>query len=120
MTRLIRLPLLGLQAVAALLVVASGPVAEAHDGHEHEDPKAAHLAKNQRTWTDASGSFHVHGSFVSTREGQVQIRKEDGSLLDLTTRCAKPHRSRLDLRTSCRDSPVEQQGRSAACAAASR
>ena len=83
MTRLIRLPLLGLPAVAALLVVACGSIASAHDGHEHENPKAAHLAKNQRTWTDESGSFHVHGSFVSTREGQVQIRKEDGSLLDL-------------------------------------
>ena len=34
-----------------------------------------------RTWSDKSGVFHVHGSFVAARDGRVQIRKEDDALV---------------------------------------
>lgn len=57
--------------------------AAAHDGHEHEPPDAPHLARNFRTWTHASGRFQVHGSFVAMHGDLVQVRREDGDLLDI-------------------------------------
>ena len=38
---------------------------------------------NDRDWTDASGAFHLHGSFVAVKDGQVQIRRADDSLVSV-------------------------------------
>ncbi len=62
---------------AALLMTPAGAIL-AHDGHEDVGTIA-----RLRTWTHASGEHHVHASFVSARDDRVQVRKEDGSLLDL-------------------------------------
>lgn len=55
----------------------------AHDGHEHEPPDAPHLTRTLRSWTHASGRFQVRGSFVAEHGDQVQIRREEGGLLDV-------------------------------------
>ncbi|SMP42304.1 hypothetical protein SAMN06265222_101756 [Neorhodopirellula lusitana] len=47
-----------------------------HHGHSHDHPQS-------RTWSIALDGSHLHGSFVSAKDGQVQIRKDDGRLIDL-------------------------------------
>ncbi|MDX2060925.1 MAG: YHYH protein [Gemmatimonadales bacterium] len=77
-------------ALTLALMGVGPPAVFAHDGHEHEAPNAPHLARNVRTWTDAIGSFHVHGTFVAARGEIVQIRKEDGVLIDLKLEALSP------------------------------
>src|SRR5258707_892415 len=81
MTRLIRLKSVGV--LAAAFAVSWGAIARAHDGHEGEAPHSPRLTLSQRTWTHASGRYQVHGSFVATHGDQVQVRGEDGGLIDL-------------------------------------
>lgn len=76
-------PSLTILAMAALLSIGGASTGRAHDGHDHELLGAHHIARNQRTWTDASGAFHLQGSFVSSKDGRVTIRKGDGTLRDL-------------------------------------
>lgn len=56
--------------IAMLLITAT---AWAHPGHDHG-------TSGLRTWTESRGTKH-EASFVSAREGKVQLRKRDGQLL---------------------------------------
>ncbi len=59
---------------AALSV--SGTCSLAHDGHEDgaEDP-------NARVWTFVDTGAHLHGSFVASQDGMVQVRRSDGKVV---------------------------------------
>jgi phosphatidylethanolamine-binding protein (PEBP) family uncharacterized protein len=72
--------------ITALLLV--GTVSRAHEGHAHGtgDPSA-------RVWTMAgtgsqihSARIHgaqIHGSYVASRDGKVQVRRADGTIVSL-------------------------------------
>ncbi len=75
---------------AGLLIFAIGfttSIVQAHPGHSHR--KRSSPAANQpsvtseRTWTASTGAFREQGSFVMARDGLVQIRRDDGSLVSL-------------------------------------
>lgn len=59
-------------AIALFLWV--GAVAQAHPGHSHG---------NERTWTVTVTNTKVLGTFVSEKEGTIQIRRADDSLVAL-------------------------------------
>ncbi|MGV3606601.1 MAG: YHYH protein [Planctomycetaceae bacterium] len=61
-------------SVIALLLIYAGQATAHPGGHGHEsnDPKAS------RTWTLAAEGSHLHGTFVSAKDGKVQIRRDDG------------------------------------------
>ena len=66
--------------VAALLCMSATANLYAHEGSHHHGSDDPHTL---RTWTiaeDDTGS-HLHGSFVSAKDGQLQIRKDDGKLI---------------------------------------
>lgn len=62
-------------------------IAQAHPGHSHRrtSPPAAHQQSvaSERNWSAASGIFREQGSFVMARNGMVQIRRGDDSLVSL-------------------------------------
>jgi phosphatidylethanolamine-binding protein (PEBP) family uncharacterized protein len=61
------------------LVTAAGSICDAHPGgHHHEG-----TASSSRTWTFAESGAHMHGSFVSAKDGKAQIRRDDGRLVTL-------------------------------------
>jgi phosphatidylethanolamine-binding protein (PEBP) family uncharacterized protein len=62
--------------IAALLVV--GTVSRAHEGHEHgpTDPSV-------RVWTFGDTGAHIHGAYVASRDGKVQVRRTDGTVISL-------------------------------------
>ena len=75
---------------AGLLVLAIGltsSIAQAHPGHSHR--KRSSIAANQqpvtsdRTWVASTGAFREQGSFVMARDGMIQIRRDDDSLVSL-------------------------------------
>ncbi len=75
---------------AGLLMLAIGltsSIAQAHPGHSHRrtSPPAANQQSvaSERTWTASTGAFREQGSFVMARDGLVQIRREDDSLVSL-------------------------------------
>ena len=70
-------------SLATLLTVlsASSP-AFAHPGHSHGKQEPA-SANGERTWTDISGTLPLRGSFVATKNGHVQIRRPDDSLVSV-------------------------------------
>ncbi|MDR3634738.1 MAG: YHYH protein [Isosphaeraceae bacterium] len=69
--------------LAALFVVCGLlGVARAHDGHEGDGSEPP-TTGSERTWTHASGRYHVEGTFVARRGGQVQVRRHGGDLLDI-------------------------------------
>lgn len=64
----------------AILLLCSTPLLAHPGGHGHadgNDPKAS------RTWTLAAEGSHLHGAFVSAKDGRVQIRRDDGVLTTL-------------------------------------
>ncbi|MCE9531506.1 MAG: YHYH protein [Planctomycetes bacterium] len=66
--------------LSAILLLWSTPLLAHPGGHGHtdvNDPKAS------RTWTLAAEGSHLHGTFVSAKEGKVQIRRDDGVLTTL-------------------------------------
>lgn len=73
--------------MALLALLWAGSSALAHPGHSHR--KAALPATlrpapaSERTWAAASGAFHERGTFVMARDGLVQIRRSDDSLVSL-------------------------------------
>ena len=71
---------MSLAALLALLC-ASSP-ALAHPGHARGRQESA-AANQDRTWTDVSGTLPLRGSFVAAKDGQVQIRRPDDSLVSL-------------------------------------
>lgn len=66
-------------AVVASLFVLNGITGLfAHEGGHHDDD--SHDSKASRTWTIAAEGMHMHGSFVLAKDGQVQIRSDNGLL----------------------------------------
>ncbi|MFO1042964.1 MAG: YHYH protein [Planctomycetaceae bacterium] len=83
MKSLLRLSLYSMLAMALL-----GPQpAMAHPGHSHRTTDAK---SQERTWIAASGAFRERGSFVIARDGQVQIRRADESLVTLPIELLQP------------------------------
>ena len=67
--------------IAALLI--AGMVSHAHEGHEH-GPADASI----RAWTFADTGAHIHGThihgaYVASRDGKVQVRRTDGTVISL-------------------------------------
>lgn len=62
--------------IAALLFL--GTVSRAHEGHEHgpADPSV-------RVWTFADTGAHIHGAYVASRDGKVQVRRTDRTVITL-------------------------------------
>ena len=62
-----------------ILSLASVSTALAHPGHDHGIAPAG-----SRTWTFADSGAHLHGTFVAAKNGQAQIRRDDGRLITLS------------------------------------
>ena len=60
--------------LAFMVAISSHASLFGHGGHSHA---------NERTWTFSNGRTHLHGCFVAFKDGQVQIRRSDDSLLSL-------------------------------------
>lgn len=62
--------------IMALFV--GGNYAPAHDGPEHGtgDPSV-------RVWTFADTGAHVHGAYVASQDGKLQVRRTDGTVVSL-------------------------------------
>ena len=72
--------------VALLLSILASSAVSAHPGHSHrkrEQPAQAAPTENDRAWSARTGAFRESGSFVMAREGLVQIRRPDESLVKL-------------------------------------
>ncbi|EGF25197.1 YHYH protein [Rhodopirellula baltica] len=67
-------------AVASLLCLVATTHVAAHEGGHHGH---SHSSTPSRTWNIAADGSHLHGSFVSVKDGKVQIRREDGTLTDV-------------------------------------
>lgn len=50
----------------------------AHEGHDHGNKK-----DGARTWTFAKDGDHVHGAYVASGNGRVQIRRQGGAVISL-------------------------------------
>lgn len=61
--------------------------AVAHPGHSHRrtSTQASRTGArvNDRNWTDTSGAVRLRGTFVATKDGHVQIRRTDDTLVSL-------------------------------------
>lgn len=77
---------LSLCSVFAAAVIGPLPV-QAHPGHSHRTTDAK---SQERTWIAASGAFRERGTFVMARDGQVQIRRADESLVTLPIELLQP------------------------------
>ena len=64
-------------------VLACCGEAGAHDSHEHDKPDEPYLARSLRSWTHASGHTRIRASFVAMHGDLVQVRRENGDLLDI-------------------------------------
>ncbi len=62
-----------------LIVVLITAWGETRRAHAHDTAGTG----NERLWTHASGRHQVEGSFVAVKDGQVQVRRHDGALLDI-------------------------------------
>lgn len=72
--------------VSLLILGMAMSTANAHPAHAPRKKASAAeqpAMTSDRTWTAASGSFQEQGSFVMAREGTVQIRRPDNSLVSL-------------------------------------
>ena len=71
----------------ALTIGLMSPLVHAHPGHAHRKSSPATAgtqpASSERTWVAATGAFRERGSFVMARDGLVQIRRDDDSLVSL-------------------------------------
>lgn len=75
-----------LSLVAIIFTLATWDVAIAHPGHSHGKTTYAAGAdgpSSDRNWVSSAGTFRERGSFVMAREGIVQIRRADDSLVTL-------------------------------------
>lgn len=70
-----------LASLASLLVLMVwGGSVLSHPGHAgHGTPNAR--SQDMRTWKGVDGLFELDGTFVLARDGKVQLRKADGSLV---------------------------------------
>ena len=73
-------------SIFPLLILAASSVI-AHPGHSHRKTETNEIepqaAPNDHTWSLGSDSIRELGSFVMAREGTVQIRRADDSLVTL-------------------------------------
>lgn len=62
----------------AVIVLTSPADGFAHEGESHgaENP-------NLRVWTFADSGAHIHASYVASRDGKVQVRRNDGRVVSL-------------------------------------
>ena len=65
-------------AMATMLVISN--VLFAHDGPQHGDSEEA---KGSRTWTLGDEGVHLHGTFVTASDENVQIRRDDNRLVTI-------------------------------------
>ncbi len=69
-----------LLALTSILFLFTSSVSFPHEGHEHSsnspDPAS-------RSWTFAETGAHLHGTYVSSLDGKVQIRQGNGSVVAL-------------------------------------
>ncbi|MHB8902586.1 MAG: outer membrane protein assembly factor BamB family protein [Thermoguttaceae bacterium] len=85
--------------VLACLILASLPALAAEPGSGAQPgaqaaPRPAADPGKVRTWTDASGQFTIEAAMVAYAEGQVQLRRADGSLVAVpVNRLSKSDRS---------------------------
>lgn len=70
-----------LSAVTGLLCLLATAQLSAHEGGHHD---GSHDHPQSRTWSIASNGLHLHGSFVSAKDGKVQIRRDNGPLTELS------------------------------------
>ena len=65
-------------AIAWITFLFVSVFAQAHEGHEHgpTDPSV-------RVWTYGDTGAHIHGAYVASRDGKVQVRRTDGSIVSL-------------------------------------
>ena len=76
-------PLLNLSRFAAVSIsLWAGAAVMAHPGHSHRQP-GDEAAVRERVWSAANGEFRERGTFVMARDGRVQIRRADESLVTL-------------------------------------
>ena len=75
---------------AGLLMLAIGfasSIAQGHPGHTHRATSSSatrpQSVSTERIWTASTGVFREQGSFVMARDGLVQIRRDDDSLVSL-------------------------------------
>jgi Raf kinase inhibitor-like YbhB/YbcL family protein len=59
-------------------ILSIGTVLRAHEGHDHgaADPSI-------RTWTFADTGAHIHGAYMASRDGKVQVRRADGTVVSI-------------------------------------
>jgi hypothetical protein len=62
--------------VAAFMLVTT--VSLAHEGHDHGAGDSV-----VRVWTYSHTGAHIHASFVTAKNGQVQVRRDDGQVVSL-------------------------------------
>jgi phosphatidylethanolamine-binding protein (PEBP) family uncharacterized protein len=60
------------------VAVLVGPSSLAHEGHDH-----AEADPSVRAWTFADTGAHIHGAYVASRDGKVQVRRTDGKIIAL-------------------------------------
>ena len=67
-----------LQWLTIAFLLIAGTVSRAHEGHEHgpEDPSV-------RVWTFSDTGAHIHGAYIVSRDGKVQVRRTDGTVISL-------------------------------------
>lgn len=67
-----------LQSLFITAMLSIGTVLHAHEGHEHgpTDPSV-------RAWTLVDTGAHIHGAYVASRDGKVQVRRTDGTIVSL-------------------------------------
>ena len=68
-------------AAQTLILIVISVTALGHPGHSARRHDA--LTGGERVWISADGSLPVRGSFVTVKDGQVQIRRADDSLVNL-------------------------------------
>jgi phosphatidylethanolamine-binding protein (PEBP) family uncharacterized protein len=69
-----------------LAIGLTGSIALAHPGQSHRKTSPAvnpPSVASERTWAASTGAFRERGSFVMARDGLVQIRRDDDSLVSL-------------------------------------
>jgi hypothetical protein len=68
-----------LATIHVLILAMFAHHAAAHPGHEQKGAPNA-----SRAWTFADTGAHLHGTFVSAKDGKAQIRRGDGNLVSLS------------------------------------
>jgi len=66
--------------VSVLVMALGSGVLLSHPGHADHGTQQTRF-RDMRTWKDAEGLFELEGAFVVARDGKVQLRKTDGSLV---------------------------------------